>query len=275
MPEHAWSGIWHPAWPTRSRGAGPRRGQRTNGDESRLCRGPGGGGWPRAWWGWVWWRWRDRLDPGCFVRPDQQDRAGGVVNDEAGHRAQACWAEAGTVAVAGCHQQVGGPGGLDDDTLDPAGPCLAPGLAPKPRRGGGQQLGGGLFRQHADPLGRVPARSWAATPEQPGQGASGGFRDLARGDVQQGDRSVGGQQRAGGIHAALPGALDQPDQHAHRLGGHGRHGNARSTTHSAAVAAPSAAGTVSAPSRRNSETAGSASRSRSTRRHSSVASEPT
>src|SRR5512132_4518983 len=36
------AGGWHPAWPTRSRGAGPRRGQRTNGDESRLCRGPAG-----------------------------------------------------------------------------------------------------------------------------------------------------------------------------------------------------------------------------------------
>ena len=34
------AGRWHPAWPTRSHSAGPRRGQRTNGDESRLCRGP-------------------------------------------------------------------------------------------------------------------------------------------------------------------------------------------------------------------------------------------
>jgi hypothetical protein len=51
------AGIWHPAWPTRSHGAGPRRGQRTNGDESRLCRGPGIH--PGSWYGlfqrgWPW-----------------------------------------------------------------------------------------------------------------------------------------------------------------------------------------------------------------------------
>src|SRR6266704_1380839 len=73
-----------------------------------------------------------------------------------------------------------------------------------------------------------PLLAWrrAARPsraEPAGQRAGGGLGHLVGGDVEQGDLGVGGQQRPGGVDAALPGALDQPDQHTHRgpyRGGH-------------------------------------------------------
>ncbi len=52
-----------------------------------------GVGRPRS--GRVWRRWRDRLDPGCLVGPQQQDRAGRVVDHEAGCRAKTRRAEVG------------------------------------------------------------------------------------------------------------------------------------------------------------------------------------
>ena len=98
--------------------------------------------------------WRDRLDPGCRVGPDQQDWAGSVVDDEAGCRAEACRAQTGAVTVAGCHQQVGGLGSLDDHVLDPTAGCLAPGLAAKPSRGGRAGATGRLM------LWREPGPTW-------------------------------------------------------------------------------------------------------------------
>jgi hypothetical protein len=84
---------------------------------------------------------------------------------------------------------------------------------------GGQQLGGGLVGQGADPLGRVAAWPRPAAAEQTGHGAGGCRLDLARGGMQEGDLGVDGQQRPGGVDAALPGALDKPQEHAHG-GGH-------------------------------------------------------
>ena len=95
--------------------------------------------------------------------------------------------------------------------------------------------------------------------------------NLLAGHVQQHDVCLRGRERARGVDAGRPGALGDPDDHCH-----GRQPPiAASMSHSATTAATSAAGTVSTPRRANSPTAGSESCSRNTRRHNSVASEPT
>ena len=105
----------------------------------------------------------------------------------------------------------------------------------------------------------------AAQP--PGTGVTGQVLDVAGGDVQQRDVGVGGQQRPRLVDAGLPGALGDPDQGAHQ--------KTCKANHNAAVEATSDAGTVSAPSLRNSRVSTSSSWAWTIRRHSSVASEPT
>ena len=105
----------HAAGPAPGRGAGSGRCRFTAPPRRSRSR-------PVGWWGparrsWEWRR--DRLDDGGRVRPDQQDRAGGVVDHEPGRRPQAGRAESGAVPVARRHQQVGVLGGLDHQPLDP------------------------------------------------------------------------------------------------------------------------------------------------------------
>ena len=52
-------------------------------------------------------RGRDGRDARRGLGPDQQDRAGGVIDDEPAGRAQAPGPEAGALAVARHHEQVG------------------------------------------------------------------------------------------------------------------------------------------------------------------------
>ena len=68
--------------------------------------------------------------------PDQQDRAGCVVDDEAGGGTQAPGSQVGAVAVAGEDEEIGAVGGGGDFPLDPPGSF-------QPGAGQAQALGGG------------------------------------------------------------------------------------------------------------------------------------
>ena len=126
---------------------------------------------------------RDRADAGCGARPDDQDRAGGVVDDEPGGLAQALGPQPGPVAVAR-HDEQGGvrrgghhfPFG-ETAALNPlAWPAEAVG-------GGGEQFargGPGEFRDARARVARGPA-----TAEQSEVGGVRGLRELGRGDVKQ------------------------------------------------------------------------------------------
>ena len=103
--------------------------------------------------------------------------------------------------------------------------------------------------------------------QPPGTGVTGQVLNVAGSDVQQRDLGVGGQQRLRLIDARLPRALGDPDQ--------GTHQNTRKANYNATVLASSVAGTVSAPSLRNSRVSTSSSWAWTIRRQSRVASEPT
>ena len=105
-------------------------------------------------------------------------------------------------------------------------------------------------------------------PSRPRRAAAGDGFGLGARNVQQRDLGVAGQQRVGLGDGGLPGVLDDPDERAHI-------GQTCRANHSSTVAATRPAGTVSAPRRRNSPSSTSVSSARRTRRHSSVASEPT
>ena len=136
------------------------------------------------------------------IGPDQQDGAGGVVDDETAGRAEAARAEVGVVAVAGEHEQVGAFSGGDDFPFDAAGalmrvqgrpsrPAASGGAVPRMRSRGGPAGGQGRVR---DMRGRAT-----------GVGATGDTGDLGGGDVQQ--RNVASPARgAGGVDAGRPGA---------------------------------------------------------------------
>src|ERR1039458_4148677 len=214
------------------------------------------------------WRGGDGGNARRGLGPDQQDRAGGVVDNEAAGGAQAPGSQAGTVAIAGQDEKVGAFGGGDDLPLDPPGP-FQPGTGPPEALGGGPQEllsgGGGQLLQ----AGAGVAVGTAAA-EQARVGAVGGPRDVVAGDVQQDDIGVFTRVGTGGVDTGRPGAFDDPGDHGH--------GNqppmACSEAHRASTARIRAAGTVSSPSRVNSPRSTSVSCSRTMRRHSRVASDP-
>jgi hypothetical protein len=131
---------------------------------------------------------RGRGRDGGYARrglgPDQQDGAGGVVDDEAGGGTQALGSRVGAVAVAGEDEQVGAFGGGNDLALDPPG-SFQLGAGPAQAVGGGlQELagGGGQLLQAG-----AGVTLGVAAAEQAGVGAAGGTRDVAAGDVEQDD----------------------------------------------------------------------------------------
>ena len=211
---------------------------------------------------------RDGGDAGRGLGPDQQDRAGGVVDDEAGGGTQAPGPQVGAVAVAGEDEEICSLGGGNDFPLGPPG-SFQPGAGPPEALGGGLlELLGGLGGQGLD-AGAGVALGMAAA-EQAGVGAVRGSRGVVAGDVQQDDVGVFGGVGTGGIDAGRPGALGDP--------GDDDHGNqspmACSEAHSASTARIRAAGTVSNPSRVNSARPAPVSSSRAIRRHSRVAKDP-
>jgi hypothetical protein len=66
-------------------------------------------------------RGRDGGDGRRDLGPDQQDRAGCVVDDEAGGGTQAPGSQVGAVAVAGEDEKIGAVGSGNDLPLDPPG----------------------------------------------------------------------------------------------------------------------------------------------------------
>src|SRR5487761_532183 len=151
--------------------------------------------------------------PGAGSGPDQQDGAGGVIDDEPTGRAEAFRAQPGAVAVAGHDQQASAVGGGDDLMLDPPGP-LQPGAGTPQALGGGlQELLGGAGGQSLQPGAGVALAVAAA--QQTRIGAVPDGRDVAAGDVQQDDIGSVGRPAAGGVDTGRPGAFDDPGDHFH------------------------------------------------------------
>jgi hypothetical protein len=90
------------------------------------------------------------------------------------------------------------------------------------------------------------------------------------GDVQELDLGVRRQEGRGGIHRRLPRPLADPDDRTHAAA----HPPTCSPAQSSTTATTTHAGTVSSPSRMNSDSDVPSSSPRSTRRQSSVASDP-
>ena len=128
----------------------------------------------------------------------------------------------------------------------------------------GQERAGGVV---GDLVPARAARCRRTAPEQPGPPARGHLLELARRDREQRDVGVGGRERGGGLDARLPPRLGYPHDDSHQT--------TRRANHSASVEASRIGGTVSAPRRTNSPMSVSWSCAWSTRRQSSVASEPT
>ena len=106
-----------------------------------------------------------------------------------------------------------------------------------------------------------------AAAEQPHAPGGGNRLDVGVEHAQQRDVRVGGQQRGGLVDAGLPTALGCPHDGAHQT--------TCRANHNRTVPATSAGGTVSAPRRTNSPRSVVSSWACTTRRQSSVASEPT
>jgi len=162
------------------------------------------------------WRWRNRVDVGHFVRPDEQHGAGRMIDDKARRRAEAVRPQAGAVAVTGCHQQVGRLGGLHDLPLDPSsanhladiGSPQQPGTSRDqslPRR---RRFGLHLLCQ---------TRLWPRppAPDQPLGRSAGCVEQVLGHHVEKRDPGILGDQRRGSINAALPRSFGQPQHHVH------------------------------------------------------------
>lgn len=83
---------------------------------------------------------------GCDARrghgPDQQNGAGGVVDDEPAGRAEASGSKVGAVAVAGYDEQIGAFGGGDDLPFEASRPFHPGARASQAFGGGVEELGG-------------------------------------------------------------------------------------------------------------------------------------
>ena len=141
------------------------------------------------------------LDARWLVRPDQQHRARGVVDDKACGRAQAVGTEARTVAVASHHKKVDSLGDCADNlALDPSSTMeQLRVLPPEPFCRAGHDRRGRLVSDLLEVTGGpVPPKG---PPKQPGARGRGDFADIGGGDVKEPDicsgGGSGGQQRPG------------------------------------------------------------------------------
>jgi hypothetical protein len=128
-----------------------RRPNRHGSAHVRRAQPSGSGRWRMIGWGW------DGSQLGSLVWPDQQHRAGGVVDHESGVAAQAAWPKPGVVAIAGTDQQCGTLAASDHLSLDSPGPDHATGRSGQPSCGGVQEPGRGLLGESIDRVGRVAA----------------------------------------------------------------------------------------------------------------------
>lgn len=110
--------------------------------------------------------WRQRLQARGGRGPDQQDRARGVVHDEARGGPQAVRTQPCAVAVTGEDQQVGLLGRPHHLALGPPPPLPADAGPAEPPGGGVQQPSGRVGPQFRDPRPRIVP----APAEQPGEG---------------------------------------------------------------------------------------------------------
>ena len=150
-------------------------------------------------------------------------------------------------------------GGCRRARRGPAARAPRPAAPPRPPRRSARSGRAAAARR------RVVAR----TPEQPLARARRERLDVLGRDVQQRDLGVGGQEGGGLGDRRLPGVLDDPDERAHAQ-------ISTCALHHRSTSPPRGPrGTVSAPRRTNSPSSTLWSSTCRTRRHSSVASEPT
>ena len=200
-------------------------------------------------------RWRYRLNARCLVRPHQQHRTRRVVDDEASGVAQAVRTKTANGHRRGLQPRDRRPRRLrqqlraqpvPDDEEAPYSPVRA--TLPRAFR---ISEASSSATSSKWPVGLCARK---ARPSNPAVAAS--VISLTSEGVtwRRQDLRVGGKNLGGTVEAALPCALDQPDDNPHWL----NHPTNLSDTHKATVDASSTGGTVTTPRRRNSE-AGSSS----------------
>src|SRR4051794_1826846 len=149
-----------------------------------------------------------RLAIRAAARPDEQQRARRVVDDEALRVADRLRAH--VARAAGGNEQVGVARGVGDDVLDPPAGEHAARFTPQPPARGLQERLRGLGGEALDALFHVRPGMAA---EQSGERAPLGPDHLARGDRDQ--RDVRRSEPAGRVDARLPARLGQPHEHPH------------------------------------------------------------
>src|SRR4051812_39509579 len=206
---------------------------------------------------------RDRLDARRRPGPHEQHPARRVVDHEPPVPAEARRPEL-ALAVARHDEQAGALALGDDLALDASAPHDGPRVAAEPLARVFEQRLRGLVGDLPQLRPRLRRR---AAAEQPGTPAGGDLLGIARRRDEQRHLGVVGHEGGRLVDARLPAPLGDPDDRSHHT--------TRKANHRASVQAASAGGTVSAPSLRNSPRSVDSSWAWRTRRHSSVASEPT
>jgi hypothetical protein len=142
--------------------------------------------------------------------------AGGVVDHKAGGVAEALRAKARPVPVSRQDKQVNSVGdGVDDFTfrapaaLQPLDALPAEAFCSRSKDGLARFVLGSLKTQGLPVALQRP-------PEQAGEGGFGEFFSVSGAHVEEGHVGVGRQCSVGGIDAALPGPLNEPDDGSHR-----------------------------------------------------------
>src|SRR3954452_11362571 len=206
---------------------------------------------------------RHRLDARRRPGPHEQHPARRVVDHEPPVPAETRRPEL-ALAVARHDEQAGALALGDDLALDAPAPHDGPRVAAEALARVVQPR---LRRLVGDLPELRPRLRRRAAAEQPGAPAGGDLLGIARRRDEQCHLGVVGHERGRLVDARLPAPLGDPDDRSHHT--------TREANHRASVQAASAGGTVSAPSLRNSPRSVDSSWACTTRRHSSVASEPT
>src|SRR3954452_24934035 len=206
---------------------------------------------------------RHRLDARRRPGPHEQHPARRVVDHEPPVPAETRRPEL-ALAVARHDEQAGALALGDDLALDAPAPHDGPRVAAEALARVVQPR---LRRLVGDLPELRPRLRRRAAPDQPGTPAGGALLGIARRREEQRHRGAVGPEGGPIVDARLPAPLGDPADRSHHT--------TRKANHRASVQAASAGGTVSGASLRNSPRSVDSSGAWTTRRHSSVASEPT
>ena len=193
-------------------------------------------------------RWRDGVEAWRLVRPDEQDTARRVIDDESRRAPEAVGAETRVVAVPRHNEQVGILHRRDGFAFGTTTTAFSDDIATKPSRRSGKDLGLGQACRGLDGVSWV--RPVTASPEQACVSAVEALGHRRVDHVEQDDLSIERRDLCHGVDTGRPGAIGEPRDDLHDTP------EIRRIAQSAATPPTREAGTVSNPKRVKSPMAG-------------------